>query len=181
MNRQHLECIPEIGTSAANSHYGQQHQLQKQPGCKAANLSNRHKAKTCSPRADHVGDSSCYTRDAMNRWLTILLLVLLPLQLSWAAGSVYCQHETGCTVQHFGHHEHQHQADAGDVNNSSPTANGAIDADCGTCHAGFATPIFESVSLSMVSLSSDRHNGHQFRLSSHPPSLPERPNWADLA
>lgn len=124
---------------------------------------------------------SCYTRSAMNRWLTILLLVLLPLQLSWAAGSVYCLHETGSAIQHFGHHKHQHQADTKDTDGSSPTANGSIDADCGICHAGCASAIFESLSLPTVSMSSDVYSGHQFRLSSHLPSLPERPNWADLA
>ena len=114
----------------------------------------------------------------MNRWLTIFLLVLLPLQLSWAAGAVYCQHETASTASHFGHHVHQHKAGA---DSSNPSANGAIDTDCGTCHAGCASAIFEPVSLPTVTMSSDMHSGYPFRFSSHPPSLPERPNWADLA
>ena len=58
MNRQYLGYIPEIGTPAANSHHGPQHQLHEQPGCKAANPSNHHKAEACSPWADHVGDSA---------------------------------------------------------------------------------------------------------------------------
>lgn len=57
MNRLHVKRIPEIGAAAANSHYGQQHKLQMQPGCKAANLSNCQNAKACIPRADHVDDS----------------------------------------------------------------------------------------------------------------------------
>lgn len=57
MNRQYLEYIPEVGIPAANSHHGQQHHLHKQPGCKAANLSNLHDAETCSSWADHVGGS----------------------------------------------------------------------------------------------------------------------------
>ena len=60
MNRQYLEYIPEIGTPAANSHHGPQHQLHEQPGCKAANPSNHHKAEACSPWADHVGDSATF-------------------------------------------------------------------------------------------------------------------------
>jgi len=47
-----------MGTSAANSHHGQQYPLHKQPECKAANSSNLHHAKTCSPRADHVSTLS---------------------------------------------------------------------------------------------------------------------------
>ena len=57
MNRQYLEYLPEVGIPAANSHHGQQHQLHKQPECKAANLSNLHDAETCSSWADHVGGS----------------------------------------------------------------------------------------------------------------------------
>jgi len=51
---QYLEYHVEMGTPAANSHHGQQYSLHKQPGCKAANLSNIHDAKTCSSWADHV-------------------------------------------------------------------------------------------------------------------------------
>lgn len=45
MNRQYLEYSPEVGAPTANSHHGQQHRLQKQPECKAANLSNNHDAE----------------------------------------------------------------------------------------------------------------------------------------
>ena len=54
MNRPYPKYNPEIGVPTAYSHHGQQHHLHKQPGCKAANLSNFHNAKTCSPWADHV-------------------------------------------------------------------------------------------------------------------------------
>ncbi|MBU0601652.1 MAG: hypothetical protein KKD25_04520 [Gammaproteobacteria bacterium] len=46
----------------------------------------------------------------MRRWLSILLLVFLPFQFTWAAAAGYCQHETGAAAQHFGHHDHKHQA-----------------------------------------------------------------------
>jgi flagellar capping protein FliD len=45
----------------------------------------------------------------MRRFLLIFLVVMMPLQLSWAAVSSYCQHESGTASKHFGHHEHQHQ------------------------------------------------------------------------
>lgn len=45
MNRQYLEYSPEVGAPTANSHHGQQHRLQKQPECKAANLSDDHDAE----------------------------------------------------------------------------------------------------------------------------------------
>lgn len=42
---QYLEYQVEMGTSAANSHHGQQYPLHKQPECKAANPSSLHDAK----------------------------------------------------------------------------------------------------------------------------------------
>ncbi len=106
----------------------------------------------------------------------------MPLQLSWAAVSAYCEHETGAAAQHVGHHDHQHKADADREYGGNLKAMGGMDADCGTCHAGSTTVIFGSVYLPTLNLSSDTHIGHQIRTSSPPPpSLPERPNWADLA
>jgi hypothetical protein len=49
----------------------------------------------------------------MRRWLSIFLLIVLPLQISWAVAATYCQHETGST-KHFGHHDHKHQAEDGE-------------------------------------------------------------------
>jgi len=117
----------------------------------------------------------------MRRWLPILLLALLPLQLSWAAVSVYCQHETGAAAQHLGHHEHQHHADAKAKSDSKATTQGAIDADCPTCHAGCATALHESPAMPVMYSASDVHTGQRFLLSAPPPTLPERPNWARLA
>ena len=69
---------------------------------------------------------------AMRRWLTVALLVLLPLQSFWAAAATYCAHEQSAASQHFGHHEHRHhgasakadgaQADAGKVQSGAPPA-----------------------------------------------------------
>lgn len=117
----------------------------------------------------------------MRRWLSILLLALLPLQLSWAAVSVYCQHETGAAAQHFGHHEHQHHADDKAKDNNAPRTLGAVDADCPTCHAGCATALHETPAMPVMYSTSDVHTGQQFLLSSPHPTLPERPNWARLA
>ncbi|MES2952182.1 MAG: cation efflux protein, CzcI family [Pseudomonadota bacterium] len=121
----------------------------------------------------------------MRRWLLIFLVVLLPMQLSWAAVASYCQHEIATTAQHVGHHEHQHEADAASANNSdtgtSPTAMGAVDVDCGTCHAGCCTVMLQSLNLVVAKLPSETHSASALRLTSQPASVPERPNWADLA
>ena len=127
----------------------------------------------------------CYTRPAMRRWFLIFLVVLLPVQLSWAAVASYCQHESGTTAQHLGHHEHQHEAGAAPSNDGDPhsksKAAGTVDLDCGTCHAGTCSAMVQSLNLVMVKLPSETHSATALRLSSRPASLPERPNWADLA
>ena len=124
----------------------------------------------------------------MRRWLLIFIVVLLPLQLSWAAVASYCQHEsdTAITSQHLGHHEHQHEADAAPsatehTSANTTTATGAVDVDCGTCHAGCSTPMLQSLTLVMAKLSPALHSTSALRLSSQPASLPERPNWARFA
>ena len=132
----------------------------------------------------------CYTLDVMRRWLLIFLVVLLPMQLSWAAVASYCQHESGSatTTQHVGHHEHQHEADAASTStgqtdtSAKPTsATGAVDVDCGTCHAGCCSAMLQSPRLVMAKLPSETHSATALRLISQPASLPERPNWAHLA
>ena len=88
----------------------------------------------------------------MRRFLLIFMLCLLPLQWSWAAAARVCEHERAAA--HFGHHEHQHGADAALESASLESASLESDADasahaalqphpdCHTCHgmgAGFLT------------------------------------------
>jgi len=78
----------------------------------------------------------------MRRWLTILLLVLLPLQFSWAAAASYCQHDGDASTQHVGHHDHQHQvADSSTTGDDTPDAKGkstGLDGDCAYCQMSIA-------------------------------------------
>ncbi len=118
----------------------------------------------------------------MRRWLTILLLVLLPLQFSWAAAAAYCQHERPGHARHVGHHEHAHggaeasQQAAGD---QAKTAGGklTVDNDCGACHFSAAK------SLAMESVPLPRPGAQVLSgladqaFSSRAPDHPERPNW----
>lgn len=66
----------------------------------------------------------------MRRFILIFMMVLLPLQWSWAAAASVCAHEQG--TSHFGHHEHQHasgeavHADDGQALVDHP--------DCQGCH-----------------------------------------------
>jgi hypothetical protein len=118
---------------------------------------------------------------SMRRWLPILLLALLPLQLSWAAVSVYCQHETGAAAQHFGHHEHQHHAEEKSTDDTDAKILSTVDADCPVCHAGCATALHTGTPVPVMHSATGMQDIALALLSSPPPTLPERPNWAHLA
>jgi len=85
----------------------------------------------------------------MRRWLSILLLFLLPLQSSWAMSAAYCQHEQerGTQSRHWGHHEHaKANGQAGDrvhdgdgvQKNAGSQPNPVFAGDCALCHLGHA-------------------------------------------
>ena len=132
----------------------------------------------------------------MRRWLAILMLTLLPLQFSWAAVASYCGHETQAGMAHFGHHDHQHHADASDgagldtdpttitdVNSDAGDgkAPGAMDLDCGHCHGTCSMMLHLLSSLpgplstAPPSATFDETGG------AHAPTRPERPQWLPLA
>ncbi len=81
----------------------------------------------------------------MRRWLTILLLFMLPLQFSWAVAAAYCQHERDSGANHFGHHGQVHKGETAKAPEaSSPDKQGALnadDADCTVCHFSCAKPV----------------------------------------
>ncbi len=113
----------------------------------------------------------------MRRWLTILLLMLLPFQFSWAAVASYCQHETGAAAQHLGHHEHKHQVDANHDGEPDTSLTGSVDNDCGICHASCGVAIFGAIDLPLVSRVSFAIPWTPGNLTSPPDTPPERPNW----
>jgi hypothetical protein len=114
----------------------------------------------------------------MRRWLTILLLVLMPLQLGWAALGSYCEHESG-EQNHLGHHACQHKAGAGSEDEPEPGQ--GPDADCSTCFSASMTPgvsgVFDACS----------HGAGYDELAfsatpiARPVSPPDRPDWLRLA
>lgn len=112
----------------------------------------------------------------MNRLVLIFVLLLLPLQASWAAVTAYCTHENGVASQHFGHHYHKHHASTGDSSGDS-RGGGGLDRDCGYCHLNIKLvhsaalpPLLDLGPQQQVFV--PRH-----RWSSFVPRVPERPNW----
>jgi hypothetical protein len=72
----------------------------------------------------------------MRRFILIFMMLLLPLQWSWAAAASVCEHEAG--KAHFGHHEHQHDKADGpqaQPDDTTPAAKKLGEhPDCQTCH-----------------------------------------------
>lgn len=123
----------------------------------------------------------CYTRRAMRRWFLIFLVFFLPVQLSWAAAAGYCQHESGATAQHLGHHEHDHAASNTSATDDTTKPSGVIDADCAVCHAGCCSVLQQGVSLFAHGSAFLTYSTLALPLPSPPIALPERPNWTDFA
>ena len=118
---------------------------------------------------------------AMRSWLVVLLLVLMPLQFSWAAMGAFCQHERGSDASHAGHHAHEHRSQSDSDGATSQTSASVADADCGTCHAGcsIAAPDAQAGMGAMASASWASLRAVQPR--SAPFDVPERPQWHALS
>lgn len=119
----------------------------------------------------------------MRRCALLLLMLVLPVQLIWAAAAPYCGHETGRTPdKHFGHHEHRHQV-AGEgvqqAHDDSSALGGSSHLDCESCHLGCSvtlpTPSMQiNELLPQALLVPD-----DAKFASHIPFGPERPDRAD--
>jgi hypothetical protein len=123
----------------------------------------------------------------MRRWLTLLLLVLLPLQFTWGAAAAYCGHETSQTTRHIGHHVHAHGDGAQQAQAKKPDPAGldaekaktkfALDEDCGVCHLSAVKPVSTAGMALMDPAAQVMDLGPGNRFSTRAPDHPERPNW----
>lgn len=121
----------------------------------------------------------------MRRWLSLLLLLILPLQFSLAAAAAYCQHEQAPDARHFGHHVHVHEAaDAGahpataqPAQDHGKTAPASADNDCGICHLGSVQPVSVEFALHTLRAAPQVPQVRVHRLGTRHPDRLERPNW----
>lgn len=121
----------------------------------------------------------------MRSWLITVLLVLLPIQFTWAAAAPYCQHEQATGSFHLGHHVHEHQPSPAeawqgdDAQDQSVTADGilTVDNDCGYCHLSVAKPMpMPGVMFAGAGGgAADEMPLESFK--SREPDRHERPNW----
>lgn len=76
----------------------------------------------------------------MRRFVVLVLLVVMQLQLAWGAVATYCEHESRGTAaaNHLGHHEHRHAtADTATEPSGVNVELGKFlgsDPDCQSCH-----------------------------------------------
>jgi hypothetical protein len=122
---------------------------------------------------------------SMRRWLLIFLLALLPLQLSWAAASAYCQHERDMQPEHWGHHDSEgrdtdrsHSGEGAQKNSS--TQPNAVVGDCAVCHAGWAQHADASTepALGAARIAQVPRMTPAERFASHIADVPVRPDWS---
>lgn len=112
----------------------------------------------------------------MRRLLVLIMLCLLPLQISWAAVANYCGHEQDKTAQHFGHHGDEHTVssdipdDGAQAGKSNPTHD--------HCHLSCFMGILSASHLPAIDFSQPSlHCDNRFP-SSLAPDKPERPKWS---
>ncbi len=118
----------------------------------------------------------------MHKCLAIFLLLFMPLQLTWAAANTYCQHESGAAAQHFGHHNHQHQAQDDKSATPDPAQKySGGDPDCTLCHAGYAAALTDSATIILATDSSLDAADYLTRLTAPLFKRRERPQWPALA
>lgn len=123
----------------------------------------------------------------MRRWFAIVLMLLLPLQFSWAAVANYCGHETSAVADHVGHHGHASHdhggkvAEMGDSAKTDGSSSPASGIDCGHCH-GYCVGMFDlPSSLQPLLLGTAPPHLGAAPAAEHVPAQPERPQWASLA
>lgn len=133
----------------------------------------------------------------MRRWLAILMFVLLPTQMTWAAVAGYCVHKPGTlVVDHIGHHDHAPETHDTDLSDLAASTASTADAqtghvadsngldlghDCGHCHGQLAGLLIGAQQLQL-----DRSTSAPIRAGDEPrppyaAAEPERPQWARLA
>lgn len=109
----------------------------------------------------------------VRRLLLVFLLVMLPIQFSWAVHNAYCEHDTGTPIEQTADHESD-QAGAADDTDATKTS-----ADTDNCqHSQLTALIRLQTDLTAPRVEDFRHWGHVARYRSHIPAGPERPDRA---
>ena len=127
----------------------------------------------------------------MKRCLLIFLLMLLPLQFSWAAVAALCQHDKESNTQHFGHHDsyghaqaEQNTSDKLQQDNQDDTSNNDNDSDsnCQFCHLSCNKQVgVHTGLLPLMTVQNSFPSAPPASYLSHIGESPEKPDWLHLA
>jgi hypothetical protein len=115
----------------------------------------------------------------VKKLLLILLLTILPIQYSWSMAAVYCQHESSKST-HFGHHGHQHQAQAGD-DEAGKSKPGKLHGDCEVCHHAVQASLPGAAAVLMLAPAAVYAPPGALHYHSYIADGPPRPNWSLVA
>lgn len=142
-------------------------------------MTSRNRTYDAPPRPSS-GVISIARMQLVRRIVVVFFLILLPLQLTWAAAAAYCAHEPStAAADHFGHHEHQHVAGSASAFKMGDSTAG--DLDCNACHFGCtAWPASFIADISMV-LPEGLHRDEARPYRSHIPPGLDRPDRAPRA
>ncbi|WP_377701319.1 hypothetical protein [Pseudoduganella sp. UC29_71] len=133
----------------------------------------------------------------MRKLFLILLLAILPLQYAWSAAAAYCGHEQEQS-RHFGHHAHQHNAQAGshdgDGNDNNDGGDGGdgggkgklpgkvkVHADCAVCHHAVQASLLSGMAPPPDAASGGYPPPSDSHFSSHIADGPKKPDWRPAA
>ncbi len=111
----------------------------------------------------------------MRRLLLLILLCLLPLQITWAVVADYCGHEQDKAAQHFGHHDDEHSVSSG-ASDDGKQPGQSLGHD--HCHlSGFLGVLSRFAPTAYESAHPKPHDGDGAypSLAAYPP---ERPQWS---
>ena len=113
----------------------------------------------------------------MKKVLLIMLLVLLPFQISWAMAGEHCQDESGPVATHFGHHVHHHQSKLDPPDPKHTEKPSKIHPDCGSCHTTVLALFMEPSLAPALSLSASKPPPFPpDSYTSHVPDGPHKPD-----
>ncbi|WP_395702250.1 cation efflux protein, CzcI family [Aquabacterium sp.] len=113
----------------------------------------------------------------MRRFVIVLMMLLLPLQSTWAAAAAYCAHETEVAVKHVGHHQHEHKPSQSDVSKFTKSSGlGDADSDCGYCHLSTVQWLQTNGNVTPPLTCVIAPPDDPMRIGSHIGSGPERPD-----
>ncbi|MGI4848200.1 MAG: cation efflux protein, CzcI family [Janthinobacterium lividum] len=114
----------------------------------------------------------------MKKFLLIFLLIVLPVQYSWAAAVAYCTHEKEQST-HFGHHVHQHQGQKSDDNGSNKLVK--VHSDCSVCQFAAHAPLTSFTPDIAIPVLVTHWATNIVRFTSHIPDTPPVPDWRLVA